>query len=267
MIYGFLGLGNMASAILKGMVESGNFTNDVLLGFDVDGGKIAAAQAAFSLSPAASEADVAARADVLLLAVKPQTLPQALPLVAAALRPGTVVATIAAGKDLAFYGALLPAGTPVVRLMPNINAKVKAATVAVCPNEHVTPDGLEAVCAMFRAIGSVIPLPEENFPIFSAVAGSSLAFVYLYIAALIDACTSAGLTGEQARKIAASSVLGSAQLVLSCEEDPRDLARQVCSPGGTTIEGVAVMQKHGFEQTVREAIDAIVRKDEILRRG
>ena len=89
----------------------------------------------------------------------------------------------------------------------------------------------------------------------------------MYIAALIDAETKAGLSAEAARKIAADSVLGSAKLVLGCEEDPRDLARQVCSPGGTTIEGVTLLCERRFEENVEDAIEAIMRKDAILRRG
>lgn len=267
MKYGVIGLGNMASAILKGMVESGNFSGDRLIGYDADAQKMALARDAFGLIPSGSEAETAAEADVLLLAVKPQTLPQVLPRVAAALRRETVVASIAAGKDLAYYENALPVGTAVVRLMPNINAKVKSAAIAICPNRSASPAQAESVRAMFASVGSVIPLPEKDFPIFSAVAGSSIAFVYLYIAALMDAGKKAGLAEADARRIAADSVLGSAKLVLGCDEDPRDLARQVCSPGGTTIEGVAVMKGMHFEETVVEAIDAIVRKDEILRKG
>ena len=190
-----------------------------------------------------------------------------LPDIAPVLRKQTVVATIAAGKDLAFYASFLPEGTPVVRLMPNINAKVKAATTALCPNAFVSDAQREAVRAMFSSVGSVVALEEKDFPVFGAVAGSSVAFVYMYIAALIDAEKKAGLSDEAARKIAADSVLGSAKLVLGCEEDPRDLARQVCSPGGTTIEGVTLLRDRRFEENVIDAIAAILRKDEILRKG
>lgn len=267
MRYGVIGLGNMASAILKGMVESGNFKNDELTGYDMSGEKTLAAQTAFGLLPAADARAVAASSDVLLLAVKPQNLPQVLPDIAPVLKKQTVVATIAAGKDLAFYASFLPEGTPVVRLMPNINAKVKAATTALCPNAFVSDAQREAVRAMFSSVGSVVALEEKDFPVFGAVAGSSVAFVYMYIAALIDAEKKAGLSDEAARKIAADSVLGSAKLVLGCEEDPRDLARQVCSPGGTTIEGVTLLRDRRFEENVIDAIDAILRKDEILRKG
>ena len=263
MRYGVIGLGNMASAILKGMVESGNFKNDELTGYDMSGEKTLAAQTAFGLLPAADARAVAASSDVLLLAVKPQNLPQVLPDIAPVLRKQTVVATIAAGKDLAFYASFLP----VVRLMPNINAKVKAATTALCPNAFVSDAQREAVRAMFSSVGSVVALEEKDFPVFGAVAGSSVAFVYMYIAALIDAEKKAGLSDEAARKIAADSVLGSAKLVLGCEEDPRDLARQVCSPGGTTIEGVTLLRDRRFEENVIDAIAAILRKDEILRKG
>ena len=267
MRYGVIGIGNMANAILKGMAESGNFKGNELIGFNRSEGKTLAAQRAFGLSSASCAKDVAARCDVLLLGVKPQNLSQVLPEIAPALRSGTVVATIAAGKDLAFYASLLPEGTPVVRIMPNINAKVKASTTAVCANEFVSPAQLQAVRAMFESVGSVIELAEKDFPVFGAVAGSSVAFVYMYIAALIDADTKAGLSAEAARKIAADSVLGSAKLVLGCEEDPRDLARQVCSPGGTTIEGVTLLCERRFEENVEDAIEAIMRKDAILRRG
>lgn len=267
MRYGIIGIGNMANAILKGMIESGKFANDELLGFNRSEAKTLAAKSDYGLIPQRSAAETAAKADVLLLGVKPQNLPQVLPEIAPALREGTVVVTIAAGKDLAFYASMLPEKTPVVRVMPNINAKVKASTTALCANPFVTDGQLQLVREMFESVGSVILLDEKDFSIFAAVAGSSVAFVYMYIAALIDAEKKCGVSEEDARKIAADSVLGSAKLVLGCSEDPRELARQVCSPGGTTIEGVTMLRERGFEPTIMDAIDAIMRKDAILRKG
>jgi len=264
MRYGFLGLGNMASAILRGMVKSGNFSEDEFSGFNRTEAKTLALQKELGLRPAGSAAELARSCDVLALCVKPQMLPAVLPETAQNLRPGTLVVTIAAGKPLSYYEAALPQGTPVVRVMPNINARVLAAASGLCGGASARPEQLALVRRMFEAVGAVYELPEAQFSAFSALAGASGAFIHLYIDALASAGVKAGLPRALSQQIACQTVLGSAKLTLESGEHPIALCDQVCSPGGTTIEGVHTLKRLGFESAVQQAVDAVIEKDRKL---
>ncbi len=266
MNYSFIGFGNMASAIFKGMQNSESFTNDKIYAFDKDAEKLSLAAKKFGLLPCENEIEASLSADVIILAVKPQNLSELLPKIRNA-AIGKLIITIAAGKDIAFYENNLEKGAALVRVMPNINAKAGGAISAICANASANKEQIEKVIRIFSTVGSVMQIEEKFFPVFGAIAGSSVAFVYMYIDALIKSLTANGISEEDARKIAACSVSGSAQLVLSCDEEPLNLTKQVCSPGGTTIEGVTLLNDYGFEEKLIEAVDAILKKDEILRKG
>ena len=153
---------------------------------------------------------------------------------------------------------------PIVRVMPNINARVGASTVAFCANASVADEQKKLVETMLCTIGTVTELPESMFSVFTAIAGSSPAFTYIYIDALARAAVQAGMPKAQALQIAASSVFGSAKLVMESGEHPYALADSVCSPSGTTIDGVLTLQENAFESTVHKAIKAVIEKDKRL---
>lgn len=265
MIYGFIGLGNMAGAIVRGMHKSGAFSGDTLCGFNRSPGKTRTLAAEVGLEPCESAREAAQRADVLVLAVKPQMLSDVLPDIAPLLRPEQLVLSIAAGKPTDYYeAAFAPAEIPVVRVMPNINARVCAATSAVCAGRYAAEAHLALAKRMFGTVGSVFEVPENLFPAFSAIGGASGAFIHLYIDALASAGVKAGLARPLAQDIACQTVLGSAKLTMESGEHPVALCDQVCSPGGTTIEGVHTLKRLGFESAVQQAIDAIIVKDRLL---
>jgi pyrroline-5-carboxylate reductase len=263
MQYGFIGLGNMASAILRGMCRSGKFTGDVFCGCNRSEGKTLALQRELGLVPTASAGETARVSDVVVLCVKPQMMPDVLPGLAA-LAPGKLVVTIAAGKTLSYYESALPAGTAVVRVMPNINARVLAAASGLCGGKNASREQVALVRRMFETVGTVYELPESQFSAFSALGGASGAFIHLYIDALASAGVKAGLPRALAQDVACQAVLGSAKLTLESGEHPIALCDQVCSPGGTTIEGVHTLKRLGFESAVQQAVDAVIEKDRML---
>ena len=255
MIYGFIGLGNMASAILRGMRESGKFTDDTLAGYDVDETKADRVDRMF-----AGEAETAEKSDVIILAVKPQFMDGVL----AKIRPGDKpVITIAAGKETGYYEARVP-GIRVVRAMPNINAKCLSAATALCAGQAAGEAELALAEAVFGTVGTTLRVPERLFAAFSAVASASPAFSYLYIDALARAGVKAGMPRPMALEAAAASVWGSARLVMESGEHPVALMDQVTSPGGTTIEGVEALKALGFEDAVHKAVAAVIEKDKRL---
>jgi len=262
---GFIGLGNMATAILRGLRGSAAHAGAEICGYDAAPAALAQAETAYAVQPAPSAADVAVFSDVVVLAVKPQVLPEVLTELAGMLA-GKLVITIAAGKDLAFYRDKL-GKTAIVRVMPNINAKVGAACSALCATPEVTPQQMELARSVFATVGDVLEIPETQFPAFSALSGAGVAFVYLFIDALARAGVRAGFSKAAATEIAASTVLGSAKLVQESGEHPMALVDQVCSPAGTTIEGIQALQRLGFEAAVHEAVAAVIRRDLEIRNG
>ena len=264
MTYGFIGLGNMAAAILRGMAKAGVFAENALVGYNPSAAKVQALQKEMPLRACASAREVAAAADVIVLAVKPQVLPDVLPEIAPVVTAEKLVVSIAAGKPASYYEAALADGVPVVRVMPNIAARVGASASAVCGGKYAKDTHLELVRAMFRTVGEVYDLPEKHFPAFGALGGASGAFVFLYIDALASAGVKAGLPRAQAQAIAVQATLGGALLAQQSAEHPIALMDQVCSPGGTTIEGVHALKRLGFETAVQQAIDAIIEKDKRL---
>lgn len=263
MKFGFIGAGNMAGAIIKGMTigtksykgEDICITSKTVTSAE----KLANACGATAFNRMDS---VVLCSDVLVLAVKPHVLAEILPAIKEDIvRKKPLVVSIAAGKPLDYLASLLPEGTPIVRVMPNINAKIGAATSGMCVNEYVTEEQKKIVKEVFETIGAVIEVEENHFGIFTVLAGSAPAFAYLYMDALARAAVKAGMPKKQALEIAAATVEGSAKMVLESGEHPMALVDQVCSPGGTTIEGVAALQASGFEATLTQAFDAVLEKD------
>ena len=256
MKFGFIGLGNMGGAILRGMRNSEKFADAEIFGFDP---VIRDAQAVYCESAAA----VCEKADAVICAVKPQVIEDVLKSVAEKLA-GKLLISIAAGKTIEFLSGCVGESTHVVRVMPNINATVLSATSAFCAGEGATEEEKEAVRDIFATIGTVTELEEKHFSTFSAVASCSPAFTYMYIDALARAAVRAGMPRAQAQSIAASSVLGSAKMVMDSGKHPMELCDMVCSPGGTTIEGVMALRELGFENAVHEAVRAAIDKDKKL---
>ena len=264
MKYSFIGLGNMASAIIAGMAASGKFKNDNIYGYNRSEGKTNTLRDRHGLIPCASALEAVEKAEVVVLCVKPQVMPKLLDEIGGAITKDKLVITIAAGKSCDWYEAKLGKGVPVVRVMPNINATVLEAMSAYCCNALVNDEQKALVEKLCSSFGKVVSIEEDKFSIFSAIAGCSPAYSYMFIDSLARAGVKNGLAKGQALEIAAQTVLGSAKKILESKEHPWELIDRVCSPGGTTIEGVCALQENGFEATVTSAVDASYLKDKSL---
>ena len=238
MKYGFIGLGNMAGAIIAGMAACGKFKNDYLYGFNRSQGKTLALKEKHGLIPCASAAK--------------------------GITKDKPVISIAAGKSIGWYEERLAKGVPVVRCMPNINAKVKASVTAICGGKGATADDIKIADGIFASVGKIYHIEEKMFPAFGALGGASGAFVLLYIDALAEAGVRAGFSRPMAEEIATATVMGSGALAMDSDEHPIALMNRVCSPGGTTVEGVCKLKELGFETAVQQALQAIIDKDIFL---
>ncbi|MBR4726970.1 MAG: pyrroline-5-carboxylate reductase [Clostridia bacterium] len=262
---GFIGTGNLASAILNGVLAAGAKTPEEIVIFDRDTDKTAALAVQNGVAVASCAADVAAACGILFVAVKPKDVAAAAAEIRdAAKKSGAVVVSTAAGTPLAALEAAYGADCKLVRIMPNVNAAVGQSMTALCRNGAVSDAEFDAVCAICDAFGRSIRLPETQFSVFTAVAGSAPAFAYLFADALTNAGIRGGMTAADAQLAAAQMLLGSAQMLLESGRPVSELVRSVCSPGGTTIEGVCSLKADGFEGAVIRAIDATVARDRAM---
>ena len=264
MKYGFIGLGNMAGAIISGMAACGKFKNDYLYGYNRSEAKTLALKEKHGIIPCASAAEVVEKSEVIVLAVKPQVMPALIEEIGKGITKEKTVLTIAAGKSTAWYEERLAKGVPVVRIMPNINAKVKASVTAICGGKAATGAHIKIADAIFSSVGKVYHIEEDLFPAFGALGGASGAFVLMYIDALAEAGVRAGFARPLAEEIATATVMGSGALAMNSSEHPIALMNAVCSPGGTTIEGVCKLRELGFDTAVQQALQAIIDKDFFL---
>lgn len=262
---GFIGTGNMASAIIKGLLSSGMLKGEDIAIYDIDKDKADALSKAYGLKLLQSEKEIAKSCDRVVLSVKPNVFPSLLEKIDSELKENNpLIISIAAGKTIDFISECLSYDAKIVRVMPNINAKVGGAVSAYCGKSNVSEDELNFVKNFCESFGIAVNIEEKLFSVYSAIGGCSPAFAYMFIDSLARAAVKNGMTKAQALKVAAGAVSGSAKMILESDEHPWALIDQVCSPGGTTIEGVASLQSDGFEAAVTAAVEAAINKDRKL---
>lgn len=266
MRYGFIGLGNMGSAIQRGMVKSPVFSSGDITGFDVDAAKAQAVSAEAGTSVSGSCTEAVIDSDVIILAVKPQQLPSVLEEISSldGLRDKLFI-SIAAGFPISRIQELLgDPSVPVIRVMPNLNASVGEAITAICQDSPASDEQLKTAEEIFSSVGEVVRLAEHLLGAFSAVAGASPAFTFMYMDALAMAGVQAGIPRSLAERIAIQAVKGSSVNAAASSEHFDTLRDRVCSPAGTTIEGVTVLEEDGFKGTVMDAVRAVIEKDRLM---
>ncbi len=259
---GFIGTGNMASAMLRGAIASKLVEPASVVIYDCDTAKTAALSKELGVETAESARLAAESAEFVVCAVKPKDMAALLCDIADSVsKSKAVIISPAAGTELSKLASSLNEGTPTVRIMPNINAACGKAVTALCANGFVSDGQLAFAKEFCLSFGDCVPLAENLFSAFSAIAGCAPAFVYEFIDALAFAGVKNGLPRDLAQRVAAGTVLGSAQAVLSFGVHPAELRDRVCSPGGTTAEGVKALKELGFENSVITAVDRAAEKD------
>lgn len=261
--YAFIGSGSMARAMIGGIVTSGLAAPDCVIAANPSAPKLDALQDDFSIQTIQKDnAAAAARADVVVLSVKPHLYETVIAEIKDAIRPETIVVMIAAGQTIAANEARFGKPVKLARVMPNTPALVGEAMSAVCFNAEMTNDDQSVVLAMLRSFGKAEVVPERMMDAVTGVSGSSPAYVYLFIEAMADAAVLHGMPRAQAYTFAAQSVLGAAKMVLETGTHPGALKDAVCSPGGTTIEAVAALERSGMRAAVIDAMDACIKKSQ-----
>lgn len=259
---GFIGTGNMATAIIKGIVSSKLLKGEQIAVFDILTQKSQELADEYGVKVLSSENEIAKTCDTVVLSVKPVIFEPLLAKIDEDLKQNNpLIISIAAGKDINFIQNQLSFEAKIVRVMPNINALVGAAISAYCVSSKVSEEEINFTHELCSSFGRAIAVDEKLFSIYGVIGGCSPAFAYMFIDSMARAAVKNGMPKDMALEICAASVLGSAKLILESGEHPWELVDKVCSPAGTTIEGVASLQKNAFESTVGEAVEAAYLKD------
>ncbi|TQL03262.1 pyrroline-5-carboxylate reductase [Cellulomonas sp. SLBN-39] len=260
-----LGAGVMGGTLVAGL-RAGGWPPAAVVVADPDAAKAAATADEHGATAAADNRAAVTAADVVLLAVKPGAVPAVLADLAPAMRPGALVVSVAAGVPLAVYESALPAGTPVVRVMPNTPALVGKGASATAPGAAAGDEHLALVERMLAATGVVVRVAEKDMDAVTALSGSGPAYVFYVIDALAEAGVLLGLPRDLATTLAVATVEGAGAMVAQTGEHPAVLRERVSSPGGTTVAGVAALDAHAVRAGLVAGVRAAAERSRELGR-
>ncbi|GHU44795.1 pyrroline-5-carboxylate reductase [Clostridia bacterium] len=257
---GFIGGGNMASAIIGGILASKQATPPQIIVSDKSELQLAHLQERYGIQTTTNNFQTTAQADILFLAVKPNIAQIVLTEIGDSLKPEALLISIVTGLSISAMERILSRPVKLVRAMPNTPVLVGEGMSALCLNENVQKAEEILALSLFACFGKAQLVPESLMPTVTGVSGSSPAYAYLFIEAMADAAVLDGMARNLAYEFAAQSLLGAAKMVLDTKKHPGELKDMVCSPGGTTIEAVAVLEQEGLRSAVIKAQRACCRK-------
>jgi pyrroline-5-carboxylate reductase len=252
---GFIGAGNMAEAMIRGLLRGGDFAIAQIAASGPREERMRELRDSYGIY-ATTDNRVPAASEIVVLSVKPQILGRVLDEVGSTISPDALVISIAAGVPVAAIQTRLAGGTRVVRAMPNTPALVDAAATALARGEYARESDLEDAKRIFDAIGTTVILDESQMDAVTGLSGSGPAYVFLILEALSDAGVKVGLSRRTAQLLAAQTLLGSAKLLLETSEHPGRLKDMVTSPGGTAITGLHTLENGGVRTTLMNAVEA-----------
>ena len=259
MSVGFIGAGRMAEALISGILKNGVCAPERIIVSDVSRERLEYVKGAYGIRTAEANREVARIADVLFIAVKPHLAADVLREAANELS-GVLVVSIAAGVTLSVLEEAAGKNVTVVRVMPNTPSLVGCGMAALAAGTHADDVALARAKVLMEAVGEAVVVTEDKIDAVTAVSGSGPAYIYLVIEAMADGGVRAGLPRDIALKLAAKTVMGAALMVLETGEHPGRLKDNVTSPGGTTIEAMAVLEENGVRGAFIEAVEAAYRR-------
>jgi pyrroline-5-carboxylate reductase len=252
---GFIGGGNMAEALIKGLLAGGTPANSLIVAEPHAKRRTHLAEQ-FGVKCAEDNSEVVTDCDVIILAIKPQVADKVLRGIGIASAAGKLVISIMAGVKIAAIEGALPREVRVVRVMPNTPALVLEASSAIAAGTYATSEDVSLTRHIFELVGKAWLVEEKLMDAVTGLSGSGPAYVLTFIEALSDAGVKNGLPRDVATGLAAQTVFGTAKLLLQTHEHPATLRDKVTSPGGTTIAGLHALEKEGFRGTIMNAVDA-----------
>jgi pyrroline-5-carboxylate reductase len=255
---GFIGMGNMAGAIAKGIIQSGFIQGGDIIAYDLQLEKLEDIHT-YGVAVASNETEVVKESEFVFIGVKPQVVEGVLSLIKNDLKEKALI-SIVLGYDFEKYNQLLDSSTRHIFVMPNTPAMVQKGMSLIEKTHSLTDKEFEFVKRMFASIGEIDILETSLMKAGGALSGCGPAFIYMVIEALADGAVKEGIPRQKAYKLAAQTVLGAGEMVLKTQEHPGILKDNVCSPGGTTIRGVEALEQHGIRAAFIDAISQSIQK-------
>jgi len=262
---GFIGAGHIASAMINGLVNSGNYLPKDICIYDPDGEKTVKFQAQ-GFRILSDELAVVNGATYVFLAVRPNILTSVLKKIIPALTIKNVLISVAAGISISYIKRMTRIETKVIRVMPNTPVSIGVGATALAYDMPVTYRELSEVRDMFETVGTVEILPEERMNEVISLNSSSPVYVYMLIHAMIEGAKNQGIDGEIARRMAVQTVLGAAKMIESSDEDISNMIKNICTPNGTTIKAVEYLEKRGFEQAIGDAMLSCTKRAALIEK-
>lgn len=260
---GFIGTGKMGEALVKGILQTQLVPAENIFASDADFAKLQSLEKEYKINTCKDNCDAVVDSDIVIIAVKPQTVPAVLKEIKDSIKKQLII-SIAAGVTIETYENALPRGTKVVRVMPNIAAIVKEAASAISLGSAVSKEDASIATSIFNAIGRTVILPEHLMDAVTGLSGSGPAYIFTIIEALADGGVHEGLDRSTAKLLAAQTVLGAAKMVLENGSHTAQLKDMVTSPGGTTIRGLRVMEERGVRIAMMDAVIAACERSKEL---
>ena len=251
---GIIGFGNMAEAILGGVLESNFINKNDVTASGKDEAMLTKASEKYGINVEKDNCKVVQDSDVILLSVKPQILADVIAEIKDVCAQDKLIISIVAGKTQGWIAEAFGCSHKVVRCMPNTPALVGEGCTGICYSDSVTEKEKEFALKMFNCVGKAIEVPEKLMDVVVGVSGSAPAYVFMFIEAMADGAVLMGMPRAQAYEFAAQAVMGSAKLMIETGRHPGELKDMVCSPGGTTIEAVRVLEEKGMRSAVMDAV-------------
>lgn len=257
---GFIGGGQMAEAIIKGLLQSDLFSDSLISVSEPLDSRKQYLKGNYNLTTVEKSEDLCSSNDIIILAVKPQVMPVVLEQIKTFVQHQLVV-TIAAGLPIAFYSEQLGnTSVALVRVMPNMPALIGQGATALCRNSNVSDSDYKFVKTLFDTIGSTVTISEASMDAVTGLSGSGPAYVFSFIEAMIDGGVKSGLSREVAKNLTFQTIQGAVQLAKTSKSHPAVLRDQVTSPGGTTASGLHVLESAGFNGIVMSAVEAAYKR-------
>lgn len=260
----FIGGGQMAEALIKGILEKGIIDRAAIRCSEPLEDRREYLASAYRISLFAGNKEALQGAEAVLLAVKPQVMSAVLADISQALSAEQVVISIAAGISLDLLEDGLPAGSRVIRVMPNTPALIQEGAAALCRGASAKAEDMEKALCLFGAVGVAVEVPESMMDAVTGLSGSGPAYCFMFIESLIEAGIREGLPRNIAEKLAVQTVIGSAKMCAATGRHPDELAAMVTSPGGTTIQGIYRLHRGGMPAAVMDAVHAAAKRSEEL---
>ena len=267
-VVGFVGGGNMATALVKGFLAAGLYRPEQICVSDVDAPKLAGLRRRFKVATTADNAALVGDAKVIIIAVKPQIIDAVLAQMRPSVTPQKLFVSIAAGVTTARLEAGLGTATRVLRVMPNTPALLGKGMSVLVRGRHATPADERLGLRLLRAIGQAVAVQDERLlDAVTGLSGSGPAYVYRFAEGLIAGGVAAGLTAALATQLTLQTLVGAAAMLQETGETPEALRAAVTSPGGTTLAGLGELERRGFKDAVAAGVVTATRRSEELGRG